>query len=358
MTRTGHYYSLLLLLWCYLFLRTTALNETDYQFNETVIGFYPPLISLTNDSFVVNATAHVPTDNVTESSTVQDVSTVLTVLNSTVPFSSPVHNATDTTLLDITTAGASSQSESIDNNTTLVYTSVFTTDSSDPPSTTAVTNTSCESSKYGCCADGITARDGKVLDQGSLPCLMISPPGPDNQGCADEGNSTISYESTRITNEIDVISTEEPDSTIQVTEETTEASFTDIPTENTTFVTVDTDSTVFDDNTTAVELDNTTTVELENTTAVELDNTTATQPLVETTTELVETTTLIETTVALPTTCAESKFQCCPDGSTFAQVVRSPSTVIELLVCVPCRALSSKDAIRQRSGQQQKRVIR
>ena len=167
MTLAGHYYSLRCLLFCYLFLRITALNETDHQTNETIIEFNSTLInpiSLTSDSYEVNATVIVPTDNVTDSSTIADVSTVFTILNSTVSFTSPVYNATDTTLLDITTVVSSSQSESIENNTTPVYTSVFTTESSNRQSTD-VANTSCEASKYGCCADGITVRDGNVPSQ-------------------------------------------------------------------------------------------------------------------------------------------------------------------------------------------------
>ena len=135
-----------------------------------------------------------------------------------------------------------------------------------------------------------------------------------------------------------MIGTEEPDNTTQVVEETTEAASTDdILAEETTTVFVNTEPTVFDDNTTAVES----------------DNTTAAQPIVESTTERVETTTVMETTVAVPTACADSKFQCCPDGTIPAQVVWFPCLLIDVLVCVHCRVLSSKDAIQPRSGQQQ-----
>jgi 3-polyprenyl-4-hydroxybenzoate decarboxylase len=119
------------------------------EFNSTIVSL--TTIANVSDEDVENKTNSAILDDVTSSETFID-STVFAT-------SAPLE----------TTDGSSPESNTTihesDNLTTMLTqmneTQVYTEKNEEQ--TTVVSNTSCESSKYGCCSDGVTQRHGKNL---------------------------------------------------------------------------------------------------------------------------------------------------------------------------------------------------
>lgn len=157
----------LLLLVSYLFQLTIADNDTDYHSNETMEYLSSTLISLTtvgnapNDDIVID-------DNKNDTAVIDDNKNVTTVIDDISTSATFVINSTllSTSIPLETTAGnviESNTTLSEDNDLTTVSiqvneTQVFT--EKNQVETTSASNTSCETSKYGCCKDGITERQG------------------------------------------------------------------------------------------------------------------------------------------------------------------------------------------------------
>jgi hypothetical protein len=138
-------YLLFFIISCYLFLFTIADNDTDYHSNETIVEFNSTFLSLTTIANISDE------DIVTDDNKNVSFSTIF--IDSTAFSTSGSLETTDVSVLEANTT------LNEDNDLTTIVTEVYTEKNDEQ--TTIVSNTSCELSKYGCCSDGITERNGK-----------------------------------------------------------------------------------------------------------------------------------------------------------------------------------------------------
>ena len=146
-------YSLLLL--SYLVVYAFANNETLSQLNGTLVEL---------NSTSINATTFANVSDVEEttvSSSEPANTTLLSILiNSSISLSTLPDETTATAVIDSNTT-VQADTESVQLNQTQAYIHSTTT-GVDEETTITTTKASCEWSTYGCCADGLKERYGKI----------------------------------------------------------------------------------------------------------------------------------------------------------------------------------------------------
>lgn len=141
-----YYYFLFFILSSYLFVFTIANNDTDHHSNETIVEYNTTILSLTtianiSDEVVVND------DNKNDSLSKIFINTT-EFSTSSVPL-----KITNVTILELNTT------LNEDQNSTILVPEIDMKKNDEQ--TTMHLNASCELSKYGCCSDGVTERQGK-----------------------------------------------------------------------------------------------------------------------------------------------------------------------------------------------------
>jgi hypothetical protein len=154
LNRQHYSYYFFLIISCYLFQFTTADNVTDYHSNETIVEFNSTFVSLTTIANISDK--EVSFDN-NASTLINDVSTSVTFVNSTLLSTSVPLKTTDVNVSESNTTFLNKETD-----LTTILTQISSTEKNEEEATT-VSMTSCEISKYGCCADGFTEQTGKSL---------------------------------------------------------------------------------------------------------------------------------------------------------------------------------------------------